>query len=310
MAFSLLTLLAILSGCTSAPPVKSGIGQLIDHDLENIDQSLATRIMSENAPYKSHTQIKFEDEIQRKVKWWMHYFTTTDRERFARNFERGENYRTMIQQILADYQLPPELYYLAMVESGFVNHATSSTKAIGIWQFMDGTAHHFGLKLKGGFDERKDPIAATHAAAHYLTYLHQQFGSWYLAIAAYNAGQGRIRKAIREGKSHDFWRLVEEGKIPRETMDYIPKFLAATSIGSHYEAFGFTSKAASNPWPVVERVQIKSGMKLKAIAEKANVSESALLRLNPTLTSLLKTNHSASLRIWVPRDSAVRFALK
>jgi membrane-bound lytic murein transglycosylase D len=300
-----------LSGCASTSSDNHAIGHILDRDVGSIDDSLAARIMAENIPYKTKARAEIESEIQRKVWWWVRYYTVLDRERFKRNFLRGENYRPLVQQILTEHQLPPELYYLAMIESGYVTHATSSTAAVGIWQFMRPTALHYGLAVQGTLDERRHPIAATHAAARYLNDLHRKFDSWYLAIAAYNAGQGRINKAIRRGKSRNFWQLASRGFIPRETMDYIPKFLAAASIGAHLDEFGFNELEphTSAPWPLVAEVKVKRGTKLSAIAKKAKLSEKELLRLNPQLREALSCPGVKKIRVWLPRKAADRFAL-
>jgi membrane-bound lytic murein transglycosylase D len=298
------------SGCASSSRTHA-IGQMLERDVGNVNDDLASRIMSENVPYKNKARTEIESTIQRKVWWWVRYYTVLDRARFKRNFSRGENYRPLVQQILTEHQLPPELFYLALIESGFVTHATSSTKAVGIWQFMRPTALHYGLGVDGPLDERRHPIAATHAAARYLSYLHKRFGSWYLAIAAYNAGQGRINQAIKRGKSNDFWKLAEKGFIPRETMDYIPKFLAAATIGNHLDEFGFQELEPSDSlreWPQVAAVKIKSGMKLSKVAKQAGLTEKELLRLNPQLKQALSYPGAKAIRIWVPTRAADRFA--
>lgn len=305
LAFGALASGLLLSGCASSSKPSHAIEKILERDVGSIDEGVANRIMREHIRYTSKARSKVEGEIQRKVWWWIRYYTVVDRERFKRNFSRGERYRHLVQQILTERRLPPELYYLAMIESGYVTHATSSTSAVGIWQFMRPTALHYKLKVDGTYDERRHPIAATHAAAQYLTDLHQQFDSWYLAIAAYNAGQGRIRKAVKKGKTHNFWELAERGYIPRETMDYIPKFLAAASIGAHLDDFGFSDLENREPvsWPKVAPIKVKPGTKISKIARMARLSEKELLRLNPQLTEALNHPGRKPIRIWVTTEA-------
>ncbi len=317
----------VVSGCASSSKNKD-IDHMLDHDVGDLNPSLAEQIMSEPAPKvkqrvkpghksksqllsqtdnKSQSQVRVEGELNRKVRWWLHYYTVRDRERFERNLERGENYRLLVAQILNEQKLPPELYYLAMIESGYVNHATSSTRAVGIWQFMRPTALNYGLKVGEGVDERSHPIPATEAAARYLSDLYRKFDSWYLAIAAFNAGPGRIKQAIRQGNTRDFWELADGGYLPQETMDYIPKFLAAISIGTHLKQFGFKKMEATREWPEIATVELKTKMKVSAIASLAAISEQDLLRMNPRLKQQLAAKSSKRIRIYVPLKSAGYF---
>ncbi len=303
-----ISLILILAGCSSAPKNENhAIDQLLVQDVGDIDQSMADRIMSEPCPYHSQSRQKVEGEIRQKVRWWIHYFTVNDRDRFKRNLERGEKYKPLIQQLLWQSHLPGELYYLAMIESGFVNHATSEASAVGIWQFMVPTAVNYGLSVEPDWDERTHPVAATVAATRYLEHLHQQFNSWYLAIAAYNAGQGRVQQAVREGRTRDFWQLVDGGFLPHETMDYIPKFLAAATIGEHLKQFGFEALPKTKPWPMVAKIDLKiSGKKttVSQLVRQTQMSEQDLLRFNPQLARVLSSGHPKKIKLWVSQAGA------
>jgi membrane-bound lytic murein transglycosylase D len=303
------TLLIILgmSSCATKAPENKAIHSLLEADVGIVDDSFVAKAMTEAEKHPTGSQEQLKNELKRKVRWWIHYYTVRDRERFERNLGRGENYRPLVQQILWQEKLPPELYYLALIESGYVMHATSSTAAVGIWQFMKPTAITYGLEVDSFWDERQHPVAATYAAAHYLTSLHQKFNSWYMAIAAYNAGQGRIARAARVGRSNDFWFLAEHGFIPHETMDYIPKFLAAATIGENLKKFGFGSPTQSLSWPEFVPVFLKPGIKLKQLAKQSSLKESEILRFNPHLEKALARNSLKPIRIWVPKELAVRF---
>ena len=148
--------------------------------------------------------------------------------------ERGKAYSAMISQKLTERHMPQELYYLAMIESEFKPKAKSRVAAVGLWQFMASTARHFGLSVGRQVDERTSPAKSTDAALTYLSQLHDQFGSWYLAAAAYNADQHRIARAKRvtgrtTGTDADFYRIAPQ--LPKETRDYVPKLVAAARVG-------------------------------------------------------------------------------
>src|SRR6185503_12036162 len=157
--------------------------------------------------------------------------------------------------------VPEELANLVFVESGFNMHAKSMARAVGPWQFIRGTAKIFGLKMTPYVDQRRDPELATRAAARYLRRLYQMFdGSWPLALAAYNSGEGTVQRAIKKQKTTDFWKL----RLPRETQDYVPKFLAAMEIASDPERYGFATPERS---PLqYDRVTVKGPVDLKLVS--------------------------------------------
>jgi membrane-bound lytic murein transglycosylase D len=153
-----------------------------------------------------------------------------------------DRYEQMIVGKLDARQMPRELVYLALIESNFNPTARSRVSAVGLWQFMSGTARQFGLQVGHKTDERKNPAKSTDAALTYLSQLHDRFGSWYLAAAAYNSGQGTVSKALMKvtgkttGTDEDFFRILPA--LPKETQDYVPKLIATARVGSNPEKYG------------------------------------------------------------------------
>jgi membrane-bound lytic murein transglycosylase D len=178
-----------------------------------------------------------------RVDSWIKRFTTDLRGSFATYLTRMTMYEPMIAKKLEQRDMPQGLIYLAMIESGFNPTAKSRVAATGLWQFMRPTAREYGLKVSGRTDERKNAARSTDAALEYLADLHDRFGSWYLAAAAYNTGQGRVARIMKQvtgrekGTDADFYRISP--RLPRETRDYVPKLVAAARIGAEPEKYGF-----------------------------------------------------------------------
>lgn len=274
----------------------------IDKEIQETDAEL-------DIPEKPVTRIvaAIPFEINQNVRKWLHYFSKVDHERFQRFLDRGEAYRGLVKRLLKENHVPPELYYLAMIESGYVIQARSHASAVGPWQFIRGTAERYGLLYGRGIDERRDIIRATQSAARYLRGLHLVFQDWYLAMAAYNAGEGRIVGAMLRGETRDFWRLVELKALPEETRDYVPKFLAAAIIGRHPERYGFVRNPVE-VFPEVEGATVPGGVALARVAERSGVPVSLLHRMNPHLLRATTPYGLREYQIWVPAGSATRVA--
>jgi membrane-bound lytic murein transglycosylase D len=231
------------------------------------------------------------------------------RAHFAKWLSRSHKYLDRYRAILKENGLPEDTVYLAMIESGFGNFAYSRARASGPWQFMAATGKHFGLRQDFWVDERRDPEKSARAAARYLKELRQQTGDWRLAWAGYNTGVGRIRRAQRNGYA-DFWEMADtQGKkvLHPETKGYVPKLMAAAIIAKHPEAFGFRPEDIEpHSWTEYQEVEIPSATLLSVVAEAADVSERALIDLNPELRRASTPPRPYKLKI--PVESAERFA--
>lgn len=214
---------------------------------------------------------------------WISYFTGRGRSDFLLWMVRSASYRETLVPLLTKEGLPPEFFFLAMIESGFSNYAFSRAKAAGTWQFMKPTAEHYGLQVNYWVDERRDPSKSTLAAARYLKDLYSQFGDWYLALAAYNAGPSRVIKAMRAMKSRDYWTLVKSPYLRPETKNYVPKLLAALIVASHASTYGFDVVADVRNRPPTASIPLYNAYRVSEIAARLGVPEAHLLRWNPEL---------------------------
>lgn len=211
----------------------------------------------------------------------LHFFQTRGRKTFAIWLQRAGRYRTLITDILQREGMPSDLFYLAVIESGLNPRAYSRSRAVGLWQFMAHTGRMMGLKRTHWIDERRDPIKATEAAARYLKDLFAEFGDWRLALAAYNGGPGRVRRAIARADTNDYWQL----DLPRETKNYVPLFMAATIIAKDPQLFGFEPQAEEPPFAYEEVVLPKDWpyVDLQAAAQLLGIERQVLHDLNPEL---------------------------
>jgi membrane-bound lytic murein transglycosylase D len=265
--------------------------------------------LSENGGEHDQVPLQIPVEINRKVEQWIKFFTERQHDMTTRYLERGEPLRAHIEAILKENEVPADLYYLAMIESGFVSQAHSRAKAVGIWQFVKGTGKNYKMAINSSVDERRNWIKATEAAANYLKDLHNVFGSWYLALAAYNSGEYKIVRSIMKGKTRDFWVLAERGLLPQETMDYVPKFLAAELVAKNYKRLGFELNIKpEDQWADWDTVSVPSGVKLVDIAHRTGVAEDVLKRWNrDLLKGLTPFSPTGAVDIYVPKLEVAKF---
>jgi len=269
-----------LKELSDLPPSRPGVTSLRER-LEEV-RDRATRSADDEAdvadgtPGRPQTLRPVEPERNERVDVWLAYYTGRGRERFQLWITRSASYMDLLTKNLRAEGVPEELANLVFVESGFNMHAKSVARAVGPWQFIRGTARLFGLEMTPYKDERRDPELATRAAARYLRRLYEIFdGSWPLALAAYNSGEGTVQRAIRRQRTTDFWSL----RLPRETKDYVPKFMAAMEIASDPERYGF--EIPENSPLRYDEVVVDGAVDLREIARVSGIEVEELERLNP-----------------------------
>jgi membrane-bound lytic murein transglycosylase D len=222
-------------------------------------------------------------QVNKEVRNYIYYFSTDRKALFTRYLSRSSRYLPMIKKVFAEYGLPEDLAYLAMIESGFTNKARSHANAVGMWQFIRGTGVRYGLTVDSAVDERRDPEKATNAAARYLLDLYKQFGSWYLAAASYNCGEGRVQKEInRNGDLKNYWELSSNYCLPTETKNYVPQMIAATIIAKNPAKYGFKNIPYQAPLKY-ETVKLTESTSLQAAAVAATTNHEEISDLNPEL---------------------------
>ena len=217
-----------------------------------------------------------------QVAGYINYFSNRGHGTFLRAFERSGRYREMMRSILKEEGVPQDLIYLAQAESGFHPLAVSRVGARGIWQFMGSRARGYGLERSLWVDDRQDPEKSTRAAAHHLKDLYNQFGDWYLAMAAYNSGPGTVQAAVKRTGFADFWELYRRNVLPKETRNYVPIILAVTIMTKNPSQYGLDD-AAMDQASRYDTVTIDYPVDLRLVAECVDAKPAELQDLNPSL---------------------------
>ena len=214
---------------------------------------------------------------------------------FAAAMKRSGRYLPLMRGILADQGLPQDLVYVAMIESAFKPAAHSRAGAHGFWQFIEGTGKRYGLKRTRAVDERSDPVKSTRAAGTYFRDLYEMFGDWHLAMAGYDAGEGKILKGLQRTGARDYWELAAGGFLQRETRDYVPFVLAAALIAKDPGRYGFD--VVPDPPMQFEVVTVEKSLDLARAAERIGISLDELRLLNGELRTRLTPAGSYPLRV-------------
>jgi membrane-bound lytic murein transglycosylase D len=254
-------------------------------------------------------QVKFDVPIQmnKQVRAYLVYFSTERKAVITRYLSRSTRYLPMIKGVFQEAGLPEDLAYLAMIESGFSAKAYSPAAASGMWQFIKGTGLRYGLVIDSYVDERRDPEKCTRAAANYLLDLYKQFGSWYLAAASYNCGEGRVQRELNQSNHKNFWELSANQCLPTETKNYVPQMIAATIIAKNPEKFGFKNVPYLPPVKY-DKVPVTEATSLTAAAVAVNVPTEELAELNPELLRGVTPPEAQSYTLKLPPKSKELFS--
>ncbi|MBU1564680.1 MAG: LysM peptidoglycan-binding domain-containing protein [Proteobacteria bacterium] len=326
----LLSLFLFLSGCADKinyGTVPKGGSQEItentslvepDEELQNTDSEMCsdpelsalnqTGIWGE--PYSpmsfdptENVSFDFPVVLNKQVEMYLHFFQNGFRKQFSQWLQRSAAYMPIMEASLAEAGLPRELVYLAMIESGYNPLACSRSKAVGLWQFMEGTGLQYNLAIDKYIDERRDPEKSTQAAVAFLADLYKEFGDWHLAVAAYNGGPGKIRNGLTKYNVNNFWELAGKDYLALETKRYVPKLIAALIIAKQPERFGFSELDYDNP-PRYDVIAVGPGMGLEAVALITNSSTEKIKQLNHELRQNKTPPNVTSYEVKVPLSTA------
>lgn len=314
-SISLISILFFLNSCSSITPLRTNNLELPELSVEDteIDGRSKTKIellTTETDELKSLTSVKAKPRVLKKeeiiptpiipmttgskvfalkypdklYKFWMNYYLKRDKNRLQRHMNRGHRVEKIVKETFKKHNLPEELFYVGLIESGYNERISSHANAVGPWQFIKGTATRYGLRVDRHIDERFNIVKATEASAQYFKDLYNIFGSWELALCAYNAGEYRIINAIRRGNTRDYRVLVKKKLLPKETIYYVPKVMAAKNIYERRRHYGFNKPSIrNNPFKNVTESKFTSSFSLKKVAKKIGVSYKKLKVINPDI---------------------------
>lgn len=279
---------SLISSCAGIKPHHRSYGEtgesptvtINDFKQETQRKELDQLIVENKSPKKSEVFfLKAKDT--KKINKWIKYFTKNGKRSFETFLYNGEKYRPIVEKIFEKHNLPKELFYVGLIESGYKNHARSHAGAVGPWQFIKETARRYGLKVTSSIDERKNIYKSTQAAALYFQDLYNIFGSWELALTAYNAGEYGVIRRIRGANTRDFFELSKRKVLPRETRNYVPKIIAAKTVDKNRSRYNIKVKKSSDHfYSNVKSYKIKGSIGLNKLSQKLGVSKKIIKQLN------------------------------
>lgn len=238
------------------------------------------------------------------VDFWITYLGVKNKERFQRFINNGEKYRSIIEETFARYDLPKELYFVGLIESGYYLGSKSHAGAAGPWQFIRSTGRIFNLQVNSHIDERRNIVKSTEAAAKYFKDLYKIFGSWELALAAYNKGENGVIRRIKKGKTRDYYKLSNMRLLPKETRNYIPKIIASMKIYQNLSLFGL--KRPSYPvkyYHETKTIPVRKSMSISKLASLLDLGPKEFKNLNPELIGNYTPNSKKPILLRVPNKN-------
>lgn len=290
MQYRISLFVMIFSFIFVTPPAYST--DVSDADLEQRVENLSSAI-----------EIRYTDEVQKHIRNYIKY----NKKGTEVLLGRVSLYFPMFENVLAEHNLPIDLKYLAVVESGLKPTATSKVGASGLWQFMKPTGRMMGLKINNTIDERRDPLKSTKAAAEYLKYLQSKFGDWTLALAAYNCGPGNVRKAIRRsGGKTNFWEIRQF--LPKETRNYVPKFIAVSYVMNYYYDHGIIPVIPDSSLLNTETATVYDKVLLRSVSEELGLDLAVIRRLNPAyIVNVIPANKEGRFQLTLPQNDMYNY---
>ncbi|MGV8073049.1 MAG: LysM peptidoglycan-binding domain-containing protein [Syntrophobacteraceae bacterium] len=291
-----------LLGCAVALAVGcSAISSQQTADVRHSYQPPAKTSINTKEPESTLPRQKWELAIpdHSSVDTWVQRFSQDKQKSFQTQLYRAPHYVVPAQEIFEQAGLPKDLVYVALVESGFTPTARSHASAVGMWQFISSTGKRYGLDQNKWVDERRHPFKSARAAADYLSFLYDTFGSWELALAAYNTGENGVQRALDQSGLKTFWELADNGYLPAETRDYVPKVLATVKIIRNPEHYGFYFDPRQYT-PKNETVTVPGGIKLGWLEKRTGIPESTLRDHNPELTKHITPPSCSDYELCVP----------
>jgi len=267
---------------------------------------VAEMIAQLNKEQESGEQGSFALVRNRQVNYYLALYQGKARAQLKESLEKSTAYLPYITKVFEQERIPAELAYLALLESNFNVRAYSRNHAAGMWQFVRGTAQRCGLRVDRWVDERLDFEKSTRAAACYLKQLYEAFGSWHLAVAAYNAGELPIRKAICKNNSTVFWDITRRSGLKCETINFVPQLIATAIIARNPSAFGFTDLSYQRPFRY-DTVAVDQATDLKRAAEFSGCSLSDIKQLNPAIRKNTTPPNYPDFALHLPQGTRERF---
>ncbi|MBL7093547.1 LysM peptidoglycan-binding domain-containing protein [candidate division KSB1 bacterium] len=262
----------------------------IPRDIETAKQDTSITIEKPEFDPFAKFDIPHKNRIESKIRYYIRPGRKLD---LVEKYKRSGRYLPMIKAIFEEYNLPQVLVFLPILESGFLPESRSRAGAVGLWQLMPATASDYGLKYSRWIDERRDPEKSTIVAAEMLRFLYDEFGNWELALAAYNSGYNKIKRAIRREKISNYWELK---RIPRETRNFVPNFYAILHLLADPKQYGLKLPEISDPIDY-ETIDLEATFSLEQIAKLANVSTGVIKRFNPALINNIAPSGKYTLKV-------------